>query len=287
MASLRQLRVSAGMRPAEVAQLLGVNASSVLNWEYGISRPRPATLGRLARLHSVDITAIDGLKPAMRETPRATRPALRAARMAAGLTILALAHKARVHPYTVRAWESGTACPRRQSMDFIASALRVEPATLDPECWKTRTAQHTDSTIGAILRRLRQEKGLTQREVAEAVGVSQGVVAHWENGRCAPSPRRMGRLAALLGDAVLVMSTAEAQVARRDEKSLGAIRRRSGMSQRDVARFVGVARATVGHWETGRRRPSNASMDALAALFNISADGIGLPRQLPDPRPVS
>ena len=37
--------------------------------------------------------------------------------------------------------------------------------------------------IGAFLKLTRQEKDLTQKEVADAVGVSEGTVSRWESGK--------------------------------------------------------------------------------------------------------
>ena len=36
--------------------------------------------------------------------------------------------------------------------------------------------------IGAIIKKARQEKGLTQEAAAEALGVSRQTVSNWENG---------------------------------------------------------------------------------------------------------
>jgi transcriptional regulator with XRE-family HTH domain len=32
------------------------------------------------------------------------------------------------------------------------------------------------------IRRLREERGISQHELAQALGVTQGAVSHWENG---------------------------------------------------------------------------------------------------------
>ena len=40
--------------------------------------------------------------------------------------------------------------------------------------------------IGSIIRKARQEKGLTQESAAEALGVSRQTISNWENGRTYP-----------------------------------------------------------------------------------------------------
>lgn len=42
-------------------------------------------------------------------------------------------------------------------------------------------------------------KGMTQAEVAEKIGVSSNSVCYWENGRFAPTNRRLAMLADVLG----------------------------------------------------------------------------------------
>lgn len=39
------------------------------------------------------------------------------------------------------------------------------------------------AAFGAALKQARQEKGISQRQLAELVGVSHGAVGHWETGR--------------------------------------------------------------------------------------------------------
>lgn len=47
------------------------------------------------------------------------------------------------------------------------------------------------------IRQLREEKGMTQRELAGAVGVSQPTVCDWENGKIIPELAKAIRLADL------------------------------------------------------------------------------------------
>ena len=49
---------------------------------------------------------------------------------------------------------------------------------------------------------LRQEKGLTQREVAKAMFVSQGTYNNWENGRTQPSIEQLVALSKLFGESI-------------------------------------------------------------------------------------
>lgn len=45
----------------------------------------------------------------------------------------------------------------------------------------------------------RKDKGMTQQALAQAVGLTQGAVAHWESGRREPSLAMLRKIARALG----------------------------------------------------------------------------------------
>lgn len=49
------------------------------------------------------------------------------------------------------------------------------------------------------LRRAREDSGLSQREVARALGLTPSAVWQWEDGRAAPQPATLAKLELLLG----------------------------------------------------------------------------------------
>ena len=56
-----------------------------------------------------------------------------------------------------------------------------------------------------------------------------------------------------------------------------------GLSQSDVARFVGVDRAMVSYWESGRRRPNARQLAALARLYRLDPEQLLHRRERSDP----
>ena len=52
---------------------------------------------------------------------------------------------------------------------------------------------------GALIRRLRTEKGFTQRDVAEKMNISDKTVSKWERGWGCPDISLLGELAELIG----------------------------------------------------------------------------------------
>ena len=60
----------------------------------------------------------------------------------------------------------------------------------------------TKEEIGKILRQLRIDAGMTQREVAEALGKSQPLIGHWETGYSQPDANTLFTLCSLYGTTV-------------------------------------------------------------------------------------
>lgn len=59
-----------------------------------------------------------------------------------------------------------------------------------------------DGPIHGRILELREKKGLTQEELAEAIGVDKTAVSHWENGIARPDMSRLPAVAAALGVSV-------------------------------------------------------------------------------------
>lgn len=49
------------------------------------------------------------------------------------------------------------------------------------------------------LREIRIAKGMTQEQLAQALGVTQGAIAQWENGQAHPAYNKLAKLTAVLG----------------------------------------------------------------------------------------
>ncbi len=56
----------------------------------------------------------------------------------------------------------------------------------------------TDPRIGTTIARRRQVLGMTQQQLADALGVSKSTVANWESGKHFPL-RKLGKVEAVLG----------------------------------------------------------------------------------------
>ncbi len=50
------------------------------------------------------------------------------------------------------------------------------------------------------------------------------------------------------------------------------LRAERGLTQKDVAKAIGVAQSAVTFWENGKRVPNALAIIALAKFFDVSAD---------------
>jgi transcriptional regulator with XRE-family HTH domain len=104
--------------------------------------------------------------------------------------------------------------------------------------------------MGEHLKKRRLDLSLTQKEVARELGVNFRTYENWEQGKYEPEVRFFPALIRFLGfDPTPPPATFGERIA--------AARRRDGLSQRELARRLGLDPATVWAWETGQvRRPS-------------------------------
>lgn len=56
-----------------------------------------------------------------------------------------------------------------------------------------------DNKFSQIIKKLRKEKGLTQQEVADIVGITATGVSYWESGNAVPNTETLNKLANYFG----------------------------------------------------------------------------------------
>jgi DNA-binding transcriptional regulator YiaG len=61
------------------------------------------------------------------------------------------------------------------------------PLTDTPASMVAAAPPVTDDQLGGVIRYLRQQLGMTQEELAQALGITVGTVSRWEKGRFRPS----------------------------------------------------------------------------------------------------
>ncbi len=118
------------------------------------------------------------------------------------------------------------------------------------------------------LRALRRERGLTQAELAEQVGVRRTYFIQWERDRApatAPSPKMLCRLA----DALEVEPWQLTSIPP-TEALLSDLRTWSGLSQPDLASALGIPETSLSAVERGQRPLGDELAEALAPHLGCS-----------------
>jgi transcriptional regulator with XRE-family HTH domain len=117
------------------------------------------------------------------------------------------------------------------------------------------------STLGVRIRRRRLDLGLSQRILADRLGVRAEAVASWELGRYQPSIRLWPRIVELLDCDPLVVG---AELADR----ICALRRRIGLTRKELAARTGLDEGTVADLEAGRSNPSARVIAIVRSILN-------------------
>ncbi|MGW6457691.1 helix-turn-helix domain-containing protein [Streptomyces sp. NPDC055078] len=120
---------------------------------------------------------------------------------------------------------------------------------------------------GRAFRAKRRAADLTQRQIAEAVGVQEAAVARWESTATKPPAEKLARLAQLVGERL------DALFPRQGQPDLADLRADAGYSQKATAQITGTSTpSSVRKAESGIRRLSDESVALLAAAYGVSEE---------------
>ncbi len=137
---------------------------------------------------------------------------LRSLRRARGLSVRELAQRAAVSASSLQGWESGRQTPKGRSLGQVLDALEAPDrvraqliAFADPAYARfalAKTPLGPPLAVGTVLQAMRARRGMTQAELARALGVTQGAVAKWENGDSTPTTEMLHATGFALGATV-------------------------------------------------------------------------------------
>ena len=103
---------------------------------------------------------------------------IRARRIDLGLFQSAVAEQIGVHELTITNWERNTTSPEVQYLPAIIRFLRYDPLPIG-------------TSIIERLISIRRTRGMSQREMAERLGIDPGTLQGWESGKHQPSKKMM------------------------------------------------------------------------------------------------
>ncbi len=112
---------------------------------------------------------------------------------------------------------------------------------------------------------------LQQKEVAQMIGVDECSIYNWENNRNSPRVQHIPKINEFLGS--LPHSV--------QPKTLGEMivhsHRIRGLSQENLAHYLGVDPGTLANWEQDKRRPLKRYMEKLNTFFTSPNSAIVKP----------
>jgi len=140
---------------------------------------------------------------------------LRQMRLSRGLSIRALAERAKVNPSTLSRWESDSTLPRVYELEAVLNALQASGTeraqALEqlhaPRGVRALAAASVRLTLpagaapigGELLKAMRRRRGWTLEQVACHIGVTVSTVSRWERSESWPAAEQLARLCAVLG----------------------------------------------------------------------------------------
>lgn len=208
----------------------------------------PDRLGRPRVALALAPSSAPGPAGAVRSTlPRFSGADLRRARVKARVSIVELARQLAVTESAVRWWERSPVVPPARSREIVRALAHL----------RRPQDNIADVRTAARLRQARLAAGWTQARLARALGVSQSTVSNWESGAGLnlDQARRIYRLV-----------RAAAPAAEMEPDELSRLRTRLGWSQSLLAQRLGVSRATIRRWESGRVRIPIGRIEAVRGL---------------------
>jgi len=144
-----------------------------------------------------------------------------------------------------------------QPQGFIA----LLPYPTDRPQTPSTCLSHQLNTLGDHLRKRRLDLGLLQREAADKLGVDAMTICNWEINRTSPPLRFIPKIITLLG--YIPYDTQSGTLGKR----IVACRRVMGLSQKEMARRLGVDPSTPGRWERDEARPPRNQLEVLIATL--------------------
>jgi transcriptional regulator with XRE-family HTH domain len=117
---------------------------------------------------------------------------LRQFRTSKGITLSVLSKKSGVSLAHLSEIERGRSAASLKTLEKLSVALGVSVSHFI-------RSEEEESSLGNKLRRLREKVGLTQKELAQRIGISHGLVGQIETGRTQPSIATLNSLAQALG----------------------------------------------------------------------------------------
>lgn len=123
-------------------------------------------------------------------------------------------------------------------------------------------------TIGSNIRKYRKEKNLTQKELAELVGISQNSIQRYETEQREPTFEQLKTIALALNISVTKLIAIERTFS--IPNNIKAIREEQNISRKQFANELGVSEEEVIKFETVPKSVSHDMFNKICNILNIT-----------------
>ncbi|GAI31295.1 unnamed protein product, partial [marine sediment metagenome] len=269
------LRYSRCLRQKDVAYGIGVEVTDIADWENDRVIPHPMRFLDLANYFKVEPTLIfkgKTLPDALKDAPTIGER-IEILRYSRYLTQQGLANAIGVKLKTIVNLEDNKASATVTDLKDVATYFGVDPIII--YIGKTLTEALRDApTVGKRIRILRHVRGLFQRELASAIGVSSDAILNWENDKVVLSTPNLLRLADYLEiEPTLIYKGKTLIDAIRDASTMGErikiLRHSRGLLVEELGDAIGIANSEVSRWENNLIDILPANLLKLAEYFKI------------------
>ena len=188
-----------------------------------------------------------------------------------GLTQIALAKKLSINESTVHHYENDNHSPFGKIRKKLNALLSADEFTqLGKNDFKQRGGNYVEnpSTIGEKLRNKRLEQLSSQKEVADAIGVTESTIGSWELNQSQPAIKYYPKIIEFLGYFPFEIHTTGVW------GKLTYYRFLKGLTKGELAISLGANQANLRNWEKGIERPTTKMW--LKVVDLLSSAGLSI-----------
>lgn len=273
---IAEQRKKLGLSQEELAEKLNISQKSISKYERGSRRPSYEVLVSMAALFGVTtdyLLGVDGGEKNMKNR-------LKELREENGMKQSELGKLLNVQDAAISKYESGDIPLTGEKIIQLAEYFGVTTDYLlglegrDSMEIKEKSNEIVHR-IGQNIKNLRERKGMTQKELAAALGITRSALSTYEVGIREPNHATTIAIAKLFNVTLdeLVMKELTPPIPMY-ARNLAYLRRKHDMTQADVANLLGVSKATSCKYENGDVEPNVEQLIKLAEFFGVTMDQI-------------
>ncbi len=177
-----------------------------------------------------------------------------------GYSLAELAERAGISVSYLSEIERGSKKPSLKTMNKLSSSLNMAGREF------LQDSADESFALGARIRLLREERGMSLQDLATATGFSYSYICEIERGLVEPSLRALRKASEALNVPINRIKTPDSSLGGK----IARVREELGLKQAQLAKKAGVSPGMIGQLEQGKVQPSLQTVEKIASAFGIS-----------------